>query len=66
MSEQSLTDQQQVYVTLSSKGSAIFEQLSAIYKEELRRMLLQLRQLIERLSTGGNFDQNSLIKECLI
>lgn len=49
--EQSLTDRRQVYVTLSSKGLAILEQLSAVHKEELRRMLPKLRQLIERLSS---------------
>ncbi len=51
--EQSLTDQRQVYVTLSSKGLAILEQLSAIHKEELRRMLPELQQLVEQLSTDG-------------
>ncbi len=48
--EQSLTDRRQVYVTLLPKGSAILEQLSAVHKEELRRMLPKLRQLIEQLS----------------
>jgi len=48
--EPSLTDRRQVYVTLSSKGLAILEQLSAVHKEELRRMLPKLRQLIEQLS----------------
>ena len=48
--EQSLTDRRQVYVTLSSKGLAILEQLSAVQKEELRRMLPKLRELIEQLS----------------
>lgn len=48
--EQSLTDRRQVYVTLSSKGLAILEQLSAVHKEELRRMLPKLRELIEQLS----------------
>ena len=51
--EQSLTDRRQVYVTLSSKGLAILEQLSAIHKEELRRMLPKLQQLVEQLSTDG-------------
>ena len=51
--EQSLTDRRQVYVTLSSKGLAILEQLSAIHKEELRRMLPELQQLVEQLSTDG-------------
>ena len=48
--EQSLTDRRQVYVTLSPKGSAILEQLSAVHKEELHRMLPGLRQLAEQLS----------------
>ena len=51
--EQSPTDRRQVYVTLSSKGLAILEQLSAIHKEELRRMLPELRQLVEQLSADG-------------
>ncbi len=51
--EQSLTDRRQVYVMLSPKGLAILEQLSAIHKEELRRMLPQLRQMVEQLSTDG-------------
>ncbi|MEP7137516.1 MAG: MarR family transcriptional regulator [Chloroflexota bacterium] len=60
--EQSRTDRRQVYTTLSAKGLAILEQLSAIHKEELRRMLPQLRQLIERLSTDEAFDPNLLTK----
>jgi DNA-binding MarR family transcriptional regulator len=48
--EQSLTDRRQVYVMLSPKGLAILEQLSTVHKEELRRMLPKLRQLIEQLS----------------
>jgi DNA-binding MarR family transcriptional regulator len=51
--EQSLTDRRQVYVTLSPKGLAILEQLSAVHKEELRRILPELQQLIERLSADG-------------
>ena len=51
--QQSLTDRRQVYVTLSSKGLAILEQLSAVHKEELRRMLPELQQLVEQLSTDG-------------
>ena len=49
----SLADRRQVYVTLSSKGLAILEQLSAIHKEELRRMLPELQQLVEQLSADG-------------
>jgi len=51
--EQSLTDRRHVYVTLSSKGLAILEQLSAVHKEELRRMLPELQQLVEQLSANG-------------
>ena len=51
--EQSLTDRRQVYVTLSPKGLAVLEQLSAIHKEELRRMLPELQQLVEQLSADG-------------
>jgi DNA-binding MarR family transcriptional regulator len=50
--EQSHTDRRQVFVTLSSKGSAILEKLSAAHKEELRRLLPKLRQLIEQLSAS--------------
>jgi len=49
--KQSLTDRRQVYVTLSSKGLATLEQLSAVHKEELRRMLPELQQLVKQLST---------------
>ena len=61
--EQSLTDRRQVYVTLSPKGSAILEQLSAVHKEELHRMLPKLRQLIEQLSNDEIPAQLSLTKK---
>lgn len=51
--EQSPTDRRQVYVMLSSKGLAILEQLSAVHKEELRRVLPGLRQLVEQLAADG-------------
>jgi DNA-binding MarR family transcriptional regulator len=51
--EQSLSDRRHVYVILSSKGLAILEQLSAIHKEELRRMLPELQQLVEQMSANG-------------
>jgi DNA-binding MarR family transcriptional regulator len=47
------TDRRQVYVTLSSKGLAILEQLSAIHKDELRRMLPELQRLVRQLSTDA-------------
>jgi len=49
--EQSRTDRRQVYVMLSPQGLAILEQLSSIHKEELRRILPELQNLIEQLST---------------
>jgi DNA-binding MarR family transcriptional regulator len=49
--KQSHTDRRQVYVTLSGKGLEILEQLSSIHKEELRRILPELQNLIEQLST---------------
>ncbi|MBI3175345.1 MAG: MarR family transcriptional regulator [Chloroflexi bacterium] len=49
--EPSRTDRRQVYVTLSTQGLAILEQLSSIHKEELRHTLPELQKLIEQLST---------------
>ena len=46
----SSTDHRQVYVTLSKKGFKILEQLSAVHKEELRRLGPQLRQILSDLS----------------
>lgn len=48
--EPSRADRRQVYVTLSPQGSRLLERLSSTHKEELRRMLPELRNLIERLS----------------
>lgn len=48
--EPSLTDRRQVYLLLSEQGAALLERLSSIHKAELRRMLPELRELIERLS----------------
>lgn len=48
--EPSSTDRRQVYVMLSTQGLAILEQLSSIHKEELRRILPELQDLIGRLS----------------
>lgn len=49
--EPSRTDRRQVYVTLSTQGLALLEQLSSIHKEELRHTLPELQKLIEQLST---------------
>ncbi len=49
--EHSQEDRRQVYITLTAKGLAILEQLSSVHKEELRRMLPELQNLIEQLST---------------
>jgi len=51
--EQSLTDRRQVYATLTPKGLALLEQLSAVHKEELRRILPELQKLSEHLSADG-------------
>ncbi|MCZ2128411.1 MAG: MarR family transcriptional regulator [Anaerolineales bacterium] len=48
--EPSQTDRRQVYLSLSKQGAALLERLSSIHKEELRRILPELRELIERLS----------------
>ena len=48
--EPSREDRRQVFVTLSAKGSEVLEQLSAMHKEELRRMLPELRRLMDELS----------------
>ncbi|GAB1470858.1 helix-turn-helix domain-containing protein [Chloroflexota bacterium] len=51
--EQSRTDRRQVYATLTPKGLALLEQLSAVHKEELRRILPELQKLSEHLSADG-------------
>ena len=61
--EQSPTDRRQVYVMLSSKGLAILEQLSAVHKEELRRVLPGLRQLVEQLAADGISAPTPLVKK---
>ena len=48
--EPSREDRRQVFVTLSAKGSEVLEQLSAMHKEELGRMLPELRRLLDELS----------------
>lgn len=48
--KQSDTDRRQVYVMLTAQGLSILEQLSSTHKEELRRMLPELRRLLEQLS----------------
>ncbi len=52
--EPSRSDRRQVYVVLSARGSALLERLSAMHREELRRMLPELRQLTEELSGEAN------------
>lgn len=48
--EPSSTDRRQVHVMLSTQGLVILQQLSSIHKEELRRILPELQNLIGRLS----------------
>jgi hypothetical protein len=42
-----------VYVVLTERGTAILQQLSAVHREELRRVGPQLSQLLERLAAGN-------------
>ena len=46
-------DRRQVYVVLTERGTAILQQLSAVHREELRRVGPQLSQLLERLAAGN-------------
>jgi len=48
--EPSQADRRQVFVTLSARGSAVLERLSTAHKDELRRTLPELRELMARLS----------------
>ncbi|MBI1881434.1 MAG: MarR family transcriptional regulator [Chloroflexi bacterium] len=50
--ELALADWHQVYVTLTSGGAALLEQLTITHREELRRIKPQLNLLLEQL-TGG-------------
>ena len=43
-------DRRRVYVTLTQRGEAILEKLSAVHKQELRRIGPQLNQMIGILS----------------
>jgi len=43
-------DRRRVYVTLTQHGEALLEKLSAVHKQELRRVGPQLNQMIEVLS----------------
>ncbi len=45
------SDRRKVYISLSAHGSAMIEQLSALHREEMVRLLPQLRSLLKRLST---------------
>ncbi len=51
--EPSESDRRSVYVTLSPKGLDVLEKLSAIHKQELRRMLPELQQLTGILAGEG-------------
>jgi DNA-binding MarR family transcriptional regulator len=42
-------DRRQVYVTLTRQGAAMLEQLTAVHREELRRIGPQLSRLLDRL-----------------
>ena len=48
--EQSHEDRRQVFVALSPKGEQVLEQLSALHKQELQRMLPELRRVMEHLT----------------
>jgi DNA-binding MarR family transcriptional regulator len=43
-------DRRQVYLTLTSHGEAVLEQLTAAHREELRRLGPELQALLSRLS----------------
>ncbi len=47
-------DRRQVLIQLTSKGENVLENLSAVHREQLRRMGPEISQLLERL--GGNED----------
>lgn len=51
--EPALEDRRQVFVSLTSHGAALLEQLSVAHREELRRIKPQLDLLLEQL-TGGD------------
>ena len=48
--ENSEEDHRRVYVTMTRHGEAILEKLSAVHKQELRRIGPQLNQMIDILS----------------
>ena len=48
--EPSRVDRRRVFVRLSTKGAAVLERLSAAHKDELRRTLPELHELMRRLS----------------
>ena len=47
--EPDISDQRQVYVALTENGTQMLNQLSAVHREELRRVGPQLTTLLERL-----------------
>ncbi len=51
--EPSHDDRRQVFVTLSARGLAVLQKLSEAHKEELRRMLPELHELMTQLSADG-------------
>lgn len=52
MRELDTADRRQVYLSLTLQGEAVLEQLTAVHREELRRMGPELRALLNRLSDG--------------
>ena len=56
-------DRRQVYITLTDKGAHILEDLSAVHREELRRIAPQLHAFLTDLTGGeGNGASHSEIK----
>jgi DNA-binding MarR family transcriptional regulator len=47
-------DQRQVHLTLTSRGEAVLESLSAAHQEQLRRLGPQINRLFESLRLEGN------------
>ena len=49
-------DRRKVYITLTARGDRLIEQLSALHREELRRMTPELRALIRHIEDLSEAD----------
>lgn len=52
--EVAMTDRRQVYISLTSHGEALLEQLSLVHKTELQRLGPELQALLARLHQNAN------------